>query len=187
MSTHNTQALVTAMAASEEEESRRGDGQRMSALSGRQRTFVLELIQRGAHRTAIEDSAVAAGYSRTHGYKLLRDSDVLAAVREESTKKVAGAALLGVAVMVEIASNPLHKDQYRAAKDLAALNGFTAEQRIVVEHIDADSKAQIRQIREMATQLGMDPKQLIEAAGIIDAEFEDVTPKKAAEVDSSDW
>jgi hypothetical protein len=33
----------------------------------------------------------------------------------------------------------------------------------------------------------MDAGQLIKAAGIIDAEFEDVTPAKTAEVDDSDW
>ncbi len=94
--------------------------------------------------------------------------------------------------MLEIAHTPGHKDQYKAAKDLAALNGYTAEQRIVVEHISEDSKAQIRQIRAMAEELGMDPRQLIEGVGIIDAEFEEVAEKVAAlaappTVDDSDW
>jgi hypothetical protein len=161
------------------------DGKGMSALTLRNRRFVISMLEQGVNPKAATKAAVECGYLPTYGYELMRNPDIIQALREEATKRMAGAALVGVNVMLEIAQNPGHKDQYRAAKDLAAINGFTAEQRIVVEHIDADSKAQIRQIREMAVQLGMDPKQLIEAAGIIDAEFEDVT--KVPQVDTSDW
>ncbi len=89
--------------------------------------------------------------------------------------------------MLAIAQDPGHKDQFRAAKELAAINGFTAEQRIVVEHITEDSKAQIRQIRDMAKQLGMEPEQLIRAAGIVDAEFVEVSPAELVGVDDSEW
>jgi hypothetical protein len=101
----------------------------------------------------------------------MRDEGVLAAIREEATKKLAGAALVGVKVLIDIAHDTEHKDRFRAAKELAAINGFTAEQRIVVEHISPDSKGMIQEIRSMAAQLGLDPKQLISAAGIIEAEF----------------
>ena len=167
------------------------DGKGMSALTARNRMFVIAMLEQGVNPKAASTAAKSCGYLPTYGYELMRNPDIIQALREEATKRMAGAALVGVNVMLEIAQNPMHKDQYRAAKDLAAINGFTAEQRIVVEHIDADSKAQIRQIREMATQLGMDPKQLIEAAGIIDAEFEEVKPDIgnpiSAQVDSSDW
>jgi chemotaxis response regulator CheB len=82
--------------------------------------------------------------------------------------------LVGVKVLIDIAHDKEHKDQFRAAKELAAINGFTAEQRIVVEHISPDSKGMIQEIRSMAAQLGLDPKQLISAAGIIEAEFTEV-------------
>jgi len=119
-----------------------------------------------------------------YGNELMRDERILAALREEATKRLSGAALVGVNVMLELAQTPGHKDQFRAAKELAAINGFTAEQRIVVEHINPDTKDQMRQIKEMATALGLDPKQLIASAGIVDAEFTEV---KEPEVDSSDW
>lgn len=168
-------------------EYRSADGKAMNALNGREKKFVLAMLNQGANKHAAKRAAKEAGYSENYGWTLMRDSGILAALREEATKRVAGAALSGVEIMLEIANDPSHKDRFRAAKELAALNGFTAEQRIVVEHISEDSKQQLRQIREMAAQLGMDAGQLIKAAGIIDAEFEDVTPAKTAEVDDSDW
>lgn len=164
------------------------DGKAMSALNDRKRRFVIAMLQMGVNPKAASRAAASLGYHPNYGYELMRDETVLAALREESTKRLAGAALVGVNVLLEIAQSPTHKDQFRAAKELAGINGFTAEQRIVVEHIDADSKAQIRQIRDMANQLGMDPRQLIEAAGIVDAEFTEVNDAEpAAKVDDSDW
>lgn len=150
------------------------DGKAMSALPDQYHDFVIRLMELGPTKKAAAKAASDVGFTSLHGYKLMRDDRVLAAIREESTKQLAGAALLGVKVMVEIAQDPEHKDRYRAAKDLAAINGFTAEQRIVVEHISHDSKDQIRQIKLMAAQLGLDPKQLIAGAGIIEAEFTEV-------------
>jgi hypothetical protein len=173
------------------------DSKAMSGLTQRNRLFVVKMLQQGVNPKAAPRAAVECGYKAEHGWKLMRNPDIIQALREEATKRLAGAALLGINVMLDIASTPGHKDQYKAAKDLAAINGFTAEQRIVVEHISEDSKAQLRQIRDMATQLGMDPKQLIEAAGIIDAEYEEVkeailrTANDGAgvevEIDDSDW
>jgi hypothetical protein len=107
----------------------------------------------------------------------MRDESVLAAIREEATRKVLGSSLLGVTVMEEIALDKDHKDRFKAAKELAALNGFTAEQRIVVEHVNHDTKAQIEQIKTMAGQLGMDPNKLLASVGISnieDGEFSEV-------------
>mgnify|MGYP001559816821 CR=1 FL=1 len=173
------------------------DGRGMSALDTRKRAFVVAMMEQGINPKSAGVAAARCGFTPNHGYKLMRDPAIIQALREEATKRMAGAALVGVNVMLEIAQTIGHKDQYKAAKDLAAINGFTAEQRIVVEHISEDSKAQLRQIREMATQLGMDPKQLIEAAGIIDAEFEEVKERITLtandgqgipiEVDDSEW
>lgn len=167
------------------------DGKAMASLNLRQRKFVITMLQQGCRTKACELAAVSAGYHAMYGWELMRNEAILAALREEATKRLAGAALVGVTVMLDIAQNPQHKDQFRAAKELAAINGFTAEQRIVVEHISEDSKAQMRQIRDMATQLGLDPKQLIAAAGIIDAEFTEVDTANEnhsqVEVDASDW
>jgi hypothetical protein len=159
---------------------RKYDGKAMSALTDGQRQFVINLVQMGARPRVAQRAAKEAGFHPNYGYELMRDEDVLAAIREEATKKLAGAALAGVNILLEIAHDKEHKDRFRAAKELAAINGFTAEQRIVVEHIDRDTKGQIRKIYEMAKQLGMDPVALIRGAGlgdgaIIEAEFTEVS------------
>lgn len=147
----------------------------MAGLSEQHRAFVLRLMELGPTKRAAAKAAGDVGFHTQHGYVLMRDDRVLAAIREEATKHLAGAALIGVKVMVEIAQDKDHKDRYKAAKDLAAINGFTAEQRIVVEHISPDNKGMIAEIRSMAAQLGLDPKQLISATGFIeDAEFTEV-------------
>lgn len=169
----------------EEKENRGANGKAMQALSSRQQQFVLALLQQGVSKTAARKAAAETGFAPEYGYQLLRNDLILTAIREEATKRVAGAALVGVTVMLDIAQNPDHKDQFQAAKQLMALNGFTAEQRIVVEHIDRDAKDKIQEIRLLADKLGLDPRQLIAQAGVVvDAEFEEVTP---ARVDDSDW
>ncbi len=166
------------------------DGKAMSSLTPKMREFVIGMLQEGTNPKAAQKVAAAVGFHSFYGYELMRNEKILAALREEATKRLAGAALVGVNVMLAIAQNPQHKDQFRAAKELAAINGFTAEQRIVVEHISQDSKDQIRQIKEMAAQLGLDPAQLIRGAGIIEAEFTEVKEEKTpcqTDVDDSDW
>jgi len=178
--------MATALATVENEIVSIADGRAMASLTPDRRNFVRNLIHLGPDKKAAQFAAAKAGFHPFYGYELMREEGIIAALREEATKKLAGAALLGVTVMMDIAQDPMHKDQYRAAKDLAAINGFTAEQKIVVEHLNADGKQLIGQIREMAAQLGMDPKQLISAAGIVDAEFTEVTDEPV-EVDDSDW
>ncbi len=167
------------------------DGKAMAGLTDRQRQFVVAMMQQGVNPKAAAKAAASCGFAAAYGYELMRNDSILAALREESTKRLVGAALVGVNVLLDIAQSPTHKDQFRAAKELAGINGFTAEQRIVVEHITEDSKQQIRQIQDMAKQLGMDARQLIQAAGIVDAEFTEVAPAKATpaaqQVDDSDW
>lgn len=172
-------------------DNRKYDGKAMASLPDKQRLFVITMLQHGVDPKAAAKAAAQLGYHPNYGYALMRDEGILAALREEATKRLVSGALVGVNVLLEIAQNPMHKDQFRAAKELAGINGFTSEQRIVVEHLTEDTKAQMRQIKDMAGQLGMDPKQLIAAAGITDAEFEEVddagTVEPSAPVDDSDW
>jgi phage terminase small subunit len=164
----------------------KADGQHMKALMSRQQKFVHEMLKYGPGKENYRHAAVAAGFAPNHGYVLMRDERILAAIREEATKRVAGAALMGVTVMIDIARTNGHKDQFRAAKELAALNGFTAEQRIVVEHVNDDTRDKIQQIKVLAEKMGLDPRQLVASAGVVvDAEFEPVKP--VSQVDDSDW
>jgi phage terminase small subunit len=164
------------------------DGKAMAALTDRQRQFVQSMVQMGVNPKAAARAAAECGYEPNYGYQLMRNDNILAALREESTKKLVGAALVGVNVLLDIAQNGQHKDQFRAAKELAGINGFTAEQRIMVTHVTEDTRQQMVQIREMAEQLGMDPKALIAAAGIVDAEFTEVNENDSQlGVDDSEW
>lgn len=166
------------------------DGKAMATLTDRQRQFVQAMVQQGVNPKAARVAAAECGFAPAYGYELMRNDSILAALREEATKKLVGAGLVGVNVLLEIANNAQHKDQFRAAKELAGINGFTAEQRIMVTHVTEDTRQQMQQIKDMATQLGMDPRQLIQAAGIIDAEFTEVPTienDSQLEVDDSEW
>ena len=152
------------------------DGKAMASLPEQQRAFVSRLMELGPTKKAAAKAAKDVGYSPLNGYKLMRDERILAAIREEATKRLAGAALTGVNVLIEIAQDRHHKDQFKAAKHLAGINGFTTEQRIVVEHAHYDTKEKIREIRAIAAELGLDADLLLGRAGIvepdaIDAEF----------------
>lgn len=181
---HRTMGQDLALLPDAPEAAHIADGRAMASLNPQRRMFVREMLKLGPTPKAATFAAAKAGYNPLYGYDLMREEAIIAALREEATKKLAGAALLGVSVMIEIAQDPMHKDRYKAAKDLAAINGFTAEQKIVVEHIDSDGKAMIQKIRTMAADLGMDAQQLIAAAGIIDAEYSVV---EDVQVDDSDW
>jgi hypothetical protein len=150
------------------------DGKALASLSDQQRAFVLRLMELGPTKKAAAKAATDVGFSQWNGYKLMRDERILAAIHEESAKQLAGGVLIGVKRLIEIAQDKEHRDSYKAAKELAAMNGFSAEQRIVVEHVSTDTREQIRQIRAMAIELGLNPEQLIKSAGIVEAEFTEV-------------
>ena len=154
---------------------RKSDGIALAVLSNRHRDFVLRLIELCPSKKAAAKAAADVGYHSQHGYVLMRDERVLAAIREEAGKKLVGAMLIGVQVLIEIAKDKKHKDNYKAAKLLVGLNGFSPEQRIVVEHATHDTKKQIEEVRAMAKELGLDPDQLLGTVGSIeDATFTEV-------------
>lgn len=162
------------------------DGKAMASLPDQYRDFVLRLMELGPTKKAASKAASDVGFTPLHGYKLMRDERVLMAIREEATKQLAGGVLIGVKRMIEIAQDKDHKDSYKAAKDLAGLNGFTTEQRIVVEHIPSDSKEKIKQIRAMATEIGIDPQLLIAQSGIVEGDFTEVEDEPSIESDLTD-
>ena len=153
---------------------RKHDGKALASLPDQYREFVLRLLELGPSKKAATKAAASAGFCPEYGYQLMRDERVLAAIREEAAKEVVGGVLVGVKSLIEIARDKEHKDRYKAAKDLAAMNGFNAEQRIVVEHISHNTQAQIDQITAMAKELGLEPRQLIRGAGIVEGEFTEV-------------
>ena len=70
-------------------------GSAMAALQPQRQLFVEKLIEGGAGPEYVERAARAAGYSAGHGWKLMREPRVLAAVREEASKGLLSGALVG--------------------------------------------------------------------------------------------
>jgi phage terminase small subunit len=158
------------------DDDRLSDGKAMASLSAQQRQFVIEMAREPYGKGSCMSAAKKAGYPPKQGYALMRNKNVLAALREEAENMLLGSGVSSVHTMILISQEEGHKDQYKAAKDLAALNGFTAEQRIVVEHVGEGTKEIVLQIERMAGELKMDARQLIEAVGlnyeeIVEAEF----------------
>jgi hypothetical protein len=152
------------------------DGPAMSALTDPQRAFVICMCQTGLMPNMANKAAAAAGFKGENaGWRMMRNPNVLLALKEEAGKRVLGAALMGVSTIMQIAGDPASKDQFKAAKYLAEMNGFTVEQKIVVEHVKRTEAALVEEIRAKALQLGIDPAPLLAQAGIIDAEFTEVT------------
>lgn len=132
------------------------------------------MIDEDLAKGAAMRAAEKAGYHPLHGYVLMRNDAILAAIHEETTKKLQGSVLTATKALVEIVEDEEHRDRFKAAKEIIAINGFTPEQKITVKHISSNSKSLVEQIREMAKELGRDPKILLEAYGIIDGEFTEV-------------
>lgn len=114
--------------------------------------------------------AKAAGYSdRSHGslrvtaHRLFHDERVLAAIRECADKEVRASGMLAVATIKKIVRNDGHRDQFKAAALLAALNGQVVAQNINVnQHVtDNSGKALMERIQKAAAVLGVDAAQLL--------------------------
>ncbi len=162
-----------------------GLGPHMLELTPQQRAFVLAMLDTGGQDNS--KAASLAGYGgdnpgsdRVQAHRLAHSPKVLAAIKEEANKRLHSGAILGASVLIEIARDVCHKDRYKAASELLSRGGLimATEHKITVER--KDDQAMIAKITALATQLGLDPKQLLgQAAPTIDAEFEDVTPTAA--------
>lgn len=92
------------------------DGRTMAALSERQRLFAEKYVELGGKHGSAQAAALHAGYggggetpnvnsAKSRAWELLRNPDVLAAIRDEMTRKLSAAAVLGVNVLVELAED----------------------------------------------------------------------------------
>jgi len=163
-------------------------GPAMQALTAMQRRAVVAFLETGGRE--YKRAYQLAGYTgndntlRVGAHMLFHNPKVLLAIKEEADRRLKAGAVLGASVMVEIASNPLHKDQFKAASrllDQAGL-GIISESKITHEH--TTDKDVIARIERLAKQLGMDPQKLLgsnatapaaEKPEAIDAEFTEVS------------
>jgi phage terminase small subunit len=142
------------------------NGPAMKSLSPLQRKFVLEHLKTGG--TNLSEAVQRAGYKgtaeswRAIGEDLLVNQKVLDAFREVADKRLQSGAILASSVLMEIAGNPMHKDQFKASKELLDRSGLIVEEvkRVIIE--DHRSIEDIeKRISELATRLGLDAKALI--------------------------
>lgn len=171
----------------------RSFGPAMSACTDQERRFVIALLETGA-RDATKAAAMAGygadtygkgegksqnGTSKIAAYRLSHRPRVQAAIREEADKRIRAGAILGASVVMEIAMNPLHKDQYKAAVELMNRSGLIVETKHTVEVTDnRTTNGLLARVHELAARLQLDPRKLLgQAAGtmpVLDAEYEEV-------------
>jgi phage terminase small subunit len=163
-------------------------GPAMLALPPRMRAFVAAVMETGGRADKYVTAARMAGYGETQSdaslkvtaSRMAHDPRVLEAIREESHNRLKSGLALSASRLVEIIQDEMtsKKDAISAAKvlfDRAGLPSQT-EQKVTVTHIvsDADIK---KRITELATQLGMDPAQLL-GQNVIEGEFVEIEDQR---------
>ena len=167
-------------------------GPAMEALPPRMRQFVMAIIQTGCTNAKAADLAGYQGGPDTWkamGWRLAHDSRVQAAIQEEAAKLIRTSAVMAIGVVQDIARNPNvdPKDRLKAALAILDRSGLHAhtEHTLKVEHQPSESET-LRQIKELAERLGVDPVQFLGRYGYaVDADFTVVTP--AGDAPGDEW
>jgi hypothetical protein len=122
-------------------------------------------------------SNTSANYLRKTGHNLAHDPRIQAAIQEEARKRINSGTIMAVSALMDLVRNPEHKDHFKAVSALLNRVGFheKTESLTVVEH-RGDDQAAIQKIKDLAQLLGVDAKVLLGKAGVVEAEFTDVTP-----------
>lgn len=158
-------------------------GSSMQALTGNQRAFVIALVELGAKNPT--QAAMMAGYGgtdaarRTAAKELMRNPKVLDAIREEADKRLRSGALLAASRLIEIASNPLDLNSFKACVELlnrADLIVATKHEVTVTDNRTTDEV--MNTILALAKRNNIDPKTLLgynPAEKVVEGEFTEAT------------
>lgn len=159
-------------------------GPAMDVLTDRQRAFVVAYCEHP--NFSHHQLAKIAGYAATNenvlrvcGHNLMHNEKIIAAINEEASSRLRGAGILGVSVMIAIASNPAHKDQLKAATALADRTGFHAmsEHKVTVDDKRPQTKQEmIAAIVQLGREQGMSDADIKKWTGgeIVDTDFVEV-------------
>jgi phage terminase small subunit len=153
-------------------------GPAMQALSEMQRKFVVAFVRTGGRNAAL--AARAAGYSdrgqaaKVSGHKLAHNPKVIAALREYGERQLDGSVYVAITGLVDVASDPKHRDRFKACADILDRTGFARMTRHEVVSVnDERSTAELMAIvAQYASQTGRDPKALLGPPDMIEGEFE---------------
>lgn len=153
----------------------------------RQRLFVIAMLETGGRN--ISDAARLAGYTdngkgpiRVLASRLAHDEKILAAMSEESTRRLMSGQILAVSTVLSIMDNGAAKDSDRlkAAEMLMNRTGMhaTSEHKVTTTDTSRTDDEVMERIKFLAKNLGLDPQKLAREHGI---EIIDVTPSKVLE------
>lgn len=154
-------------------------GPAMLAISPRHRAFVMGYFEAGANAT---EAARLAGYEdndngsiKVTAYRLVHRPAIVKAIQEEARRRLAAGGLpVAVKAVIDIASNPQHKDQAKAAAMIMDRAGVhaTVEKNVNV-NVTLTRAEKEAEIRQMAEELGLDPAKLLGTV-TIDAEYTEI-------------
>lgn len=114
-------------------------GEAMLACTPAQRAFVVALVETGAqdHARAAEMAGIGGSTASAAVWacRTIRNPKVIAAIHEEADMALRGDALLGRAVLKEIALDRAHKDRFKAGVELLNRAGLIVEthHRLIVQ------------------------------------------------------
>jgi phage terminase small subunit len=142
----------------------------MLALTEMQRNFVIHYVETGGDNATA--SARAAGYQtgeRVRAHELLRHPRVLAAMKEETERRLQEDLPAARFALAQVVRNPAHKDHLSAVKLTLALQGLSAINKS--EHVHTvDTASLADQIKMLEAQLPVSLRKRL--TGPIDVPFE---------------
>jgi phage terminase small subunit len=151
-------------------------GPAMSALNERQRAWVQAYYETGGNAT---EASKRAGYAPTSygsaavmGCRMRQSPKIQKAMAEYIHGEACGDGIrLGYEVVYKIASNPQHKDQFKAASLLLAMGGMAPiTQHKVDMKVELSVSEKVDRLKQMAEILGMDQAHVL---GVVDLNPED--------------
>ena len=155
-------------------------GPAMSALSERQRAFVLAMLDvpgcSHAKAARLAGYSDVAGGARVRGHHAAHNPAVQAAMREEAGKRLNSMSVMAANVMMDIMlTSKDDKTKMKAAAAVLDRTGFAAAQNINVHKTSTDNsgKAIMERIAALAEKLGVDAGRLL-GAPVVEAEFTEV-------------
>jgi hypothetical protein len=144
----------------------------MARLTEMQRRFVVAALMQSVFSP--KQAALDAGYSdvkdgaKVRGFELAHNPKVLAALKEEMSKRIALGAIVGIYGLQAIAGDPEHKDHLKACIALADRGGYSpiVQQEIKVEHTHRTGAEQMAHLLALAAAHGEEGMALLKKAGI---------------------
>jgi len=146
-------------------------GPHMAALTDMQRDFIAAYLESPMQPA---NAAKAAGYSasstnnlRVTASRLLSDSKVQAALKEEAVRRLGSASVMAAAVVMEICMDPTVRasDRLKAAGMIMKATGIEGDTTVNV--VISDDSAKMKRVQELAGVMGLSKEDVERMAGVV--------------------